>query len=317
MMSARVYVIGDVMLDRDIVGESDRRCPDSVGPVIDTTEVCEGPAGAGLAAMIATQYGADVSLITALADDPPGERLAASLRDQGIDVVAVPLCGSTPERTRIRSGGRTLARVDCGDGIAPHGDIGIGAHHFDGADAILVSDYGRGLARCVTLRSALARSAAAGVPVVWDPHPRGADPVDGIMLMTPNLVEAQQQNIDRRLAEGASPREFGVRAVVVTGGENGATLFTDGRAPQRVPIADNQLVEADDVDTCGAGDAFAAAVTVELARGTPLSEAVAVAVERATAMISEGLRVVGANRRGRGFPWCPSIPNRDQCLATG
>lgn len=290
MMAPRVYVVGDVILDRDIVGHSDHSCPDSAGPVVDATELREGPGGAGLAAMLLSKYGADVTLVTALAADDAGQRLEESLRRNGIEVVAAPLSGSTPTKMRIRVDGRTVTRVDCGDGVAPQSDMSVAAHRFDDADAILVSDYGRGLTRCAALRSSLARRGAAGTPIVWDPHPGGPDPVPGTAVLTPNQFETEQRDLDRRLAEGASPREFGVRAIAVTGGRAGATLFTDDHAPQRVPVADNELVQTEDVDACGASDAFAAAMTVELARGESITTAVGSAVQRATAMISGGLR---------------------------
>ena len=56
-----------------------------------------------------------------------------------------------------------------------------------GASAVLVADYGRGVTSEPGVRSALAHLPAR-LPVVWDPHPRGAEPVPGARLATPNLA---------------------------------------------------------------------------------------------------------------------------------
>src|SRR5690606_24222835 len=99
-----------------------------------------------------------------------------------------------------------------------------------GADAVLVSDYGRGVPAADGLRRAL--DGRAG-PLVWDPHPRGAAPVPGADLLTPNAGEARllagggggPEDWARRLLAGAR-----ARAVAVTLGADGA-LLVDGPGP--------------------------------------------------------------------------------------
>src|SRR4029079_712655 len=60
----------------------------------------------------------------------------------------------------------------------------------DDADAVLISDYGRGVADHAVVRRRV-REWAAGRPLVWDPHPRGTGPVPGARLVTPNRAEAR------------------------------------------------------------------------------------------------------------------------------
>ena len=99
------------------------------------------------------------------------------------------------------------------------------------AAAVLVSDYGRGVAADPAVRAALAEAIARGVPVVWDPHPRGPAPVPGVTVATPNLGEARAAlDAARRIvpepdAGGRAGRGAGsCRAVAVTVGERGAVL---------------------------------------------------------------------------------------------
>lgn len=80
------------------------------------------------------------------------------------------------------------------------------------AGTLLVSDYGRGVTADPRIRAALAVR-AAHVPLVWDPHPSGADPVAGTRLATPNHGEAlaaagldpRDMDTDGRTAAGSAP----------------------------------------------------------------------------------------------------------------
>src|ERR1700712_3868491 len=75
----RIVVVGDLLLDRDVVGRIDRIAPDAPVPVLDVTSVRETPGGAGLAALLVAASGATVTLITPVADDPAGALLRKML----------------------------------------------------------------------------------------------------------------------------------------------------------------------------------------------------------------------------------------------
>src|SRR5690606_4354332 len=102
-------------LDRDVDGVVERLCPDAPAPVLDERANTERPGGAGLAALLAALraggQGRDVVLITGLAGDPGGARLSGLLSGV-VEVHALALAGATPEKIRLRAGGRTLLRLD-------------------------------------------------------------------------------------------------------------------------------------------------------------------------------------------------------------
>ena len=184
----RLVVVGDVLLDRDLDGHAARLAPDAPVPVVDRLEEHARPGGAGLAAALAAAAGHAVTLVCALGDDGPGRRVRALLAADGIAVCDLGLRGTTPEKVRVRSGGRALMRLDYGGEGGGCGPLTPeAAAVLASADGVLVSDYGRGVAAEPTLRVALAR---VRVPVLWDPHPRGPAPVRGCLLVTPNAVEA-------------------------------------------------------------------------------------------------------------------------------
>ena len=283
-----VVVVGDTLLDRDVLGTVERLSPDAPVPVLDQGAVRARPGGAGLAALLAARDGRPVTLVTALASDAPGAELATMLHAHGVEVIDLGLEGATPEKLRIGPPGRPLLRIDRGGGgaVGPanaeaRAAVGWGA-------ALLVADYGRGVAAAPELRDAV-----AGVtrPVVWDPHPRGPEPVHGATLVTPNLAEARA--LEPGFAGDAIPvvarraralaRRWRAAAVSVTCGARGVVLV-DGPGPPLSAAAE----PARGGDPCGAGDRFASCAAGALADGASTAEAVLAAVTSASRFVAGG-----------------------------
>ena len=299
-----VVVVGDVVLDRDIDGRVERLSPDAPVPVVDVTGTRESPGGAGLAALLCAAGGARVTLVAPVADDGPGQRLAAHLRG-ALTLVALPHEGGTRTKTRVRSSGQSLVRVDDGGPGAP-GEVPTAevAAVFADADAVLVSDYGAGVTRDPGLR-ALLTDAARSTRLVWDPHPRGGPPVPGAALVTPNAAEARaavgpaasagaaasapwagasadDADAPPDVVAGDLVRRWRAAAVCVTVGAAGAYLARSGTEAAFFPAV------AADGDPCGAGDQFAASCAVALAGGALVPEAVERAVADASAWVAAG-----------------------------
>ena len=92
-------------------------------PVLDETAHVDRPGGAGLAAVFAAAQGAEVALVTALADDAGGARLGTLLAAAGVQVYrpgAAP--ARTPEKVRLRARGRVLLRHDRGGAAGTPGE---------------------------------------------------------------------------------------------------------------------------------------------------------------------------------------------------
>ncbi|MFG1887845.1 PfkB family carbohydrate kinase [Micromonospora sp. NPDC049051] len=313
-MRGPVVVVGDTLLDRDVEGVVNRLCPDSPVPVLDETAHVDRPGGAGLAAVFAAAQGADVVLVTALADDAGGARLSSLLTDAGVQVYPLGLSGGTPEKVRLRARGRVLLRHDRGGADGTPGEPSEAVLRMIArASAVLVSDYGRGVARQPALRAALAATRA---PVVWDPHPRGPAAVAGVHLVTPNESEVRELVT---VAPGASRLATAARgaqglrqrwhagAVAVTLGGDGALLCHAGATPMVVPAP----ITAEG-DTCGAGDRFAATASLALARGALVSEAVQEAVAEASAYVAGGGVATALPRPARPLPPAVSSPGGER-----
>ncbi|MDX6247964.1 MAG: D-beta-D-heptose 7-phosphate kinase / D-beta-D-heptose 1-phosphate adenosyltransferase [Kribbellaceae bacterium] len=289
-MTVRVLVVGDVLLDRDIEGDVRRVAPDAPVPVVQVGEVTERAGGAGLAATLLAREGVEVSLITAMADDEPAKRLEALLTER-VSVTAIVNAPGTRCKTRIRSAGQSLLRLDVETPAEPTNndercDVEALEAALEAADAVLVSDYGGGMVGHPAVRGVLRRWASQ-IAMVWDPHPRGLEPVPGVTLATPNRSEAQwfcpdgSSDLDRLAADLRDRWQSWAVAVtdggkgVFTSAGGGPTLFTPTPFEHRG-------------DACGAGDRFAGTVAAHLGAGATARDAVDTAVQDTADWLAAG-----------------------------
>lgn len=304
----KLVVIGDTLLDRDVDGGSTRTVPDGDAPVVDVRRATSRAGGAGLVARLARSSGHETTLVTVLSDDAASHEVRRLLTD--VTVVAGPSHCPTPVKTRVLVDGQVIARVD--EGCGPAARAGVTAQMLaalEHADAIVVSDYGRGLLTDHLLRAAVERMASR-VPVVWDPHPRGAPAVPGVAALTPNAPEAvaltEQGTQDDEAVRCAARRllgDWGAQAVTVTLGGRGAWL-QHGPDPEQGRMVTAAALER--VDACGAGDRFASALAAGLVTEEDLAAATAHAVATTGSFLaSGGVATLQPPRPRSGTPAAP------------
>ena len=225
---------------------------------------------------------------------------------RGSAAAGSPCCAWTTPATCWAAGPTARTRCDAADGHVDTAALDALAALLATADAVLVADYGGPVTRHPQVRAALVR-AAARVPVVWDPHPRGLAPPPGVRAATPNRAEAAAA-----LRAAGLPAEATGPAVRRSPGRTAARAVGPGRGRRhrrparrgdgrrrtapgpRAPAA----ASADGVDTCGAGDRFAGRVALGLARGADLADAVARAVADTSAWVAAGGVAASVGRAG-------------------
>jgi rfaE bifunctional protein kinase chain/domain len=277
--SARVLVVGDVMLDRYWFGDVERISPEAPVPVVRIARAEERPGGAANVARNVTALGASADLISATGDDEPADALLRMLAAENVTASFLRDAAlTTTVKLRVVGRQQQLLRIDF-ERPPPRELLAAKLADFDAllgpAGAVVLSDYGKGgLAHIATM---IERARAAGKPVLVDPKGDDWGEYRGATLVTPNRAELAQvagrwrdeADLARR-AQGLR-RDLGIGALLVTRSEEGMSLFSDAGALS-IPAQAREVF-----DVSGAGDTVIATLGALLAAGAPLADAMRIA----------------------------------------
>jgi D-beta-D-heptose 7-phosphate kinase/D-beta-D-heptose 1-phosphate adenosyltransferase len=273
----RLLVVGDVMLDEYLAGDARRVCPEAPVPVVEAARRWSVPGGAANAAANAAALGGRVTLGGATGDDRAAGELAEAVRTAGVDPAGLVADPSRPTTAKLRvlARGQQVIRVDTESAAPlvgePAGKLAAWAQRSVAtAEAVLLSDYGKGVAGTELAGRVIAAATRAGRPVVVDPKGRDASRYRGATVVKPNLSELAEltgrpaESRDEVLAAGTLlAEELPGTVVLVTRGPEGMALFRSGGEPALLPAAPRRRV----FDVTGAGDTAAAALALALAAG--------------------------------------------------
>jgi rfaE bifunctional protein kinase chain/domain len=276
---ARVLVTGDVMLDRYWFGDVSRISPEAPVPVVHVQRTEERPGGAANVARNITSLDGGATLLAVVGDDEAGgclerllagERVKASLhRDASL---------STTVKLRVIGQQQQLLRIDF-ERAPSHEVLAAKLDEFerlvDGADAVVLSDYGKGGLAHVEKMIALARRHRK--PVLVDPKGHDYARYRGATLLTPNRAEfrevagrwADEADFVRRAQKLRA--ELELEALIVTRSEEGMSLFTASESHHEATRAREVF------DVSGAGDTVIGVLALMVAAGADLHAAMRVA----------------------------------------
>ncbi len=269
------------MLDEWIIGQANRISPEAPVPVVRLTERRTAPGGAANVAMNLLRLGTRVRVVGVVGDDDAGRDLARELEEAGADVSGLVCDSSRPTtlKTRIVAQRQQMVRVDRESDEAfsqtIQDELGTRLNAaLNDAAALCVSDYDKGMASCGVLAKAVlcAQSStrkAAGLRVTGGPKPHNMNCFAGADFLSLNQKEASEASglkLDTTEAVAAAGEALrvgsGARALVITRGGRGVSLFQEGRAPRHIPAHEVEVF-----DVAGAGDSFLAAATAALMGG--------------------------------------------------
>ena len=299
-----VLVVGDVMLDRFIVGRVTRISPEAPVPIVRFESEHARLGGAANVAHNIAALGGRPSLVGIVGTDVAADRLRAQLAAAGVAVDGLVEDATRPTTEKVRvvtERNQQVARIDYERDADAGGDVERAivaqvARLAAGAKALLVSDYLKGaITRPVIealLRSAKASSSAKAsaerTPLIIDPKVPHLACYAGATLITPNHHEAEVATHLRVRTDHeaqAAAREFrtnaGCDAVLITRGEHGMWLSED-KAEGSIPAVAREVS-----DVTGAGDTVVATLSLALAAGATLSEAAALANQAAGIVVGK------------------------------
>ncbi len=275
----RILVVGDVMLDRYWFGDVNRISPEAPVPVVLVKRTEERPGGAANVARNITALGGEAVLLSVVGNDEAADSLEGLLKRERVHA-SLHRDGSLATTVKLRVIGQQqqLLRVDF-ERAPSHEVLASKLDEYEAqvkdADAVVLSDYGKGGLAHVARMIELAR--ARGKPVLVDPKGAEYARYRGATLLTPNRAEFREvagrwtDDADLALRAQKLRSDLGLQALIVTRSEEGMSLFTAHETRHEPTVAREVY------DVSGAGDTVIGTLALMVAAGESLAAAMRVA----------------------------------------
>ncbi len=292
----RILVVGDVILDEFLYGEADRISPEAPVPVVDVQRHTTQLGGAANVVNNLVALGAKAALCGVIGNDDGGNRVLKLLHELNVptDGAVVEIGRPTTVKTRVIAAHQQVVRFDREDRSPLQGArkklmqfIRRAQKNFN---AIIISDYGKGVVSEEVVAAVLEAGRKQGIPVLVDPKPGNIHLYKGVTAITPNVKEAGE-SLGRALVNKHEPVEQAGRdllariegdMVLLTRGDQGMTLFRKDSASHHIPTRARQVF-----DVTGAGDTVIATFTLALTAGASPAEAAELANHAAGVVVGK------------------------------
>lgn len=287
----RILVVGDLMIDEWIWGTVTRISPEAPVPVVAVADHSFTLGGAGNVANNLRALHANVVFAGMVGDDAFADQIRDLLRGEQVDDSGVFTAKDRPttRKTRIVAHNQQVVRADW-ESIQTLSArdrrrlVDFVRERAAQCDAVILSDYAKGL-----LCREIVEAARVAPLVLADPKPANIAIFAGITCVAPNGAEASTITgiaiLDEASLERAGARLLEMldcRYAVVTRGEHGMALF--GSAGERFHIPS---VARTVYDVSGAGDTVIAVLSLALAAGAPIEQALQLANFAAGAVVAK------------------------------
>lgn len=279
----RVLIVGDLIVDRYVSGDVSRISPEAPIPILLAASQEERIGGAGNVAANLRAMEASVEIVGVLGEDSSADGMLELLRGIGVETKGCVRDGGRPTTLKLRlvSGVQQMLRVDWEEARPLPAQVEAKLLHglearVAAADAIVLSDYGKGVLTTKVLRTVIDAARAAKKPVLVDPKGRDFARYRGATLLTPNRREAEEalgRKLDtlESLPEAALDlkRAADLAMSVITLGADGIFFVDENGQSGRVPTVARAVF-----DVTGAGDTVIAQLALGLGAGLDLETAV-------------------------------------------
>ncbi len=276
-------VIGDVMLDRYLIGSVGRISPEAPVPIVLLNAQNERAGGAANVAANLALLGIKTHLIGCVGDDLEAHSLSRLIEDAGIENnLVTSKMRPTIAKTRVVSGHQQMMRLDQESSAVFTADetaalqANIHAALAKQPAIVILSDYAKGLLSLDICQSIINNCNAQKIPVLVDPKGADYSKYVGATALTPNkkeTAEACNTNINDvdLIAKAMALKDcIKLQFLAVTRGEEGITLID--QETHHLPAIAKQVF-----DVSGAGDTVIATLAAGLMHGLSSLEALQLA----------------------------------------
>lgn len=282
----KVLVVGDIMLDRYWWGSVRRISPEAPVPVVNLQKSTFAVGGAANVAANIAGLGAHAILVGTIGTDPDADLLTTLLKEKNVSSESLVRISDRPTsvKTRVIAHNQQVVRVDQETTVELSDDDhkkiweNISVILAD-VDAIVVSDYAKGLLSPKLLSRLIDTARSLGKKILVDPKGKDYSRYAGATLITPNRREAADAcNLPEETSDLISIagnrflNELDLSMVLITQGEDGMTLFQKHGEPLHLGTAAKEIY-----DVTGAGDTVIACLGVALGAKLEFAEAARIA----------------------------------------
>ena len=279
----KLLVVGDIMMDRSILGKVSRISPEAPVPVIIAETEDFNLGGAANVAHNIRSLGGTVSLCGIVGDDENGKKIYRKIVERGIRTqgIFIEQGRQTTVKTRIIAHHphyQQLVRVDRETTDHPKASTFRSLSKFltekiEDFDGVVFSDYGKGLLTRKLIQTIVKKAKKSKKLIMVDPKLKNFFFYKGATVITPNTNEASEASripaTDQSSVEkmGRSLlKRLKCNALVITQGEKGMTIFEPRQKPYPVPTVAKEVY-----DVTGAGDTVIGTMALALGTGRRVS----------------------------------------------
>ncbi|MBW2216313.1 MAG: D-glycero-beta-D-manno-heptose-7-phosphate kinase [Deltaproteobacteria bacterium] len=276
---AKIFVIGDIILDEYVWGDVSRISPEAPVPVVAVTQETKMLGGAANVIHNLATLGASPVLCGVIGEDGAGHEIITKIKDMGLktDGIVSERGRPTSVKTRVVAQNQQVVRFDRErrSDISPEslGSIlDIIKKNLDTIDGIVVSDYGKGVISSDLMKGLREMVRDDSVIIAVDPKTGNFEYYHEVDVITPNHHEAGNfchiDIVDKDSLMRAGRRmlgELNCRSVLITQGRDGMTLFEKEGKITHIPTVAKQVF-----DVTGAGDTVISTFSLGLASGLDL-----------------------------------------------
>ncbi|MFH0919941.1 MAG: D-glycero-beta-D-manno-heptose-7-phosphate kinase [Fibrobacterota bacterium] len=292
----KIIILGDVILDKYIWGNVDRISPEAPVPVVSVSRETLRPGGGANVANNLKAVGAVPLCISVVGEDGYGDTFRQFLKQLGISSAGLVTDPERPTtiKTRVIAGHQQVVRFD----LESTADLTLKMQErllaqykktLATADAVIISDYAKGVITRHVIESAIQMARMKGLFVAVDPKDKHITCYRHASLITPNQKEAEmavgfkiRDEDTLHKAGWTLKNELDLNACLITRGENGMALFEDHKVFTAIPT-----MARDVFDVTGAGDTVISVLTAAVAGGAAIREAAIMANHAAGIVIRE------------------------------
>jgi rfaE bifunctional protein kinase chain/domain len=276
---AKIFVIGDIILDEYVWGDVSRISPEAPVPVVAVTQETKMLGGAANVIHNLATLGASPVLCGVIGEDRAGHEIITKIKEMGLktDGIVPERDRPTSVKTRVVAQNQQVVRFDRErrSDISPESlgkILDIIKKNLDTIDGIVVSDYGKGVISSDLMKGLREMVRDDSVIIAVDPKTGNFEYYHEVDVITPNHHEAGNfchiDIVDNDSLLRAGRRmlgELNCRSVLITQGRDGMTLFEkEGK------ITHIQTVAKQVFDVTGAGDTVISTFSLGLASGLDL-----------------------------------------------